>query len=197
MSEEAPPPPPPPPPAPSVSLWTPFYYLAVLVITMVVFSKWQQQRKREKLATTKHFYEHNFAREAYTQLKESDEKPPKKLIVSALLSWGVEDFTRVLKFKENEPTMNGLLQSGIVGEEFYERFTGSMMLNDRELGEIAQESEGLGFPFAKAVESIKEITQQFAMRRRLDQLDMLKQEYTELLGDAEPDQIPEELLKGL
>lgn len=183
------------PQAATISLWWPILYISVLLSALIVFSKRYRQLKRNKLAATTQFYEHNFARDLYEELTDTQAKPPKKLVVATLLAWGVEDFTRVLKFKENEPIMNELLQSGMIGDDFYERFTGSMALNEREFGSLSLEFQKMGYPFERGLESFREITQQHAMRRRLNQLDTFKDDYKELLAGREPRDITELLAR--
>lgn len=135
----------------------------------------------QKLAETPQFYQHNFAQDIYQHLQKQDKVPP-KLVKAALLAWGAEDFTRMLRFRENEPIMANLLQTGLVGENIFERFTGSKTLNEREIQLISGEAAKLSPEWNSVIPTIAEIAQQHAIRRRLANLDVFKQEYYELSG---------------
>lgn len=172
----------------TVSLWTPIIYVSVLFTALVIFSKVHRQRKLQKLANTVQFYEYNFAKDAYLELK-STPKVPTKLMKSALLAWATENFTRLLRYRENEPNMVALLQKGDIGEEAFERFTGSKTLNETELQELAGEAKLLDPKWDTMIQSVTEIAQQNAVRRRLAQIGNLKQEYYELAGPASNESI--------
>lgn len=165
----------------SISLWTPILYVSTLLISLVIFSNVQHKRRMQKLAETPQFYQHNFAENLYRGLPENEKTHP-KLKIAALLAWGAEDFTRMLRYRENEPVMANLLQSGLVGETVFERFTGSKTLNEREVQFIAGEALKLNPEWKTAIQSVAEVAQQHAIRRRLLNLDVFKQEYYELAG---------------
>lgn len=163
-----------------MSLWTPILYVSVLFASLVVFSKVNQKRKLQKLSNTTQFFEYNFAKEAFEQLK-AKENVPKKLLKSSLIAWGVENFTRLLRYRENEPIMAALLQRGEIGDEAFERFTGSKELDEKEMQEIVAEAHLLDPSWSTFMVSVQEITQQNAVRRRLAGNGKLKEEYKSLL----------------
>lgn len=169
----------------SVSLWTPLAYVLVLLTALVVFSSVYRARKRDRLANTTQFYPRNVAREVYQDLK-LQEKVPQKLRNCALIAWAAEDITRMIRMRETEPNVTNLHQQGIVGDQLFETFTGSRKITERELTEIAAEAAQINPQWSHVIQSAMDVAQQNAVRRRMNQLDVFKEEYRQIVGPVPP-----------
>lgn len=169
----------------SVSLWTPLAYVLVLLTALVVFSSIYRGRKRDRLAQISQFYPRNYAQEIYQDLK-SQQKVPQKLRNCALVAWAAEDITRMIRMREMEPHVASLHQQGIVGDQFHEIFTGSRKITEQELPEVAAEAAQVDPQWSYVIQSAMDVAQQNAVRRRMNQLDVFKEEYRQMVGRVPP-----------
>lgn len=167
----------------SISVLTPLLYVGVLGCALVLFARRHRSRKLKELADTPQFYSSNYYKDIFEQLRAKEKVPP-KLLKAALLAWAAEDITRLYKFRESEAALNNLLQNGLIGEGIYERFMGSKVLNEREIQEIAGTSLELSPTWTTAMQSASEIAQRNAIRRRMDQISIFEEEYSDITGKS-------------
>lgn len=166
----------------TISVWMPITYASLLIFALFVFSSVYRARKQQQLAHTSQFYQNNFNRDIYFNLKNSTQTIPQKLLSAALLAWSSQDFARVMRLKDTEPSLNQLHQSGLVGDMLHEQVTGTQTLLTKEIGDIMAECVKEHKTWQHFPKSSTEVAQQCALRKRMSQLDVFKQEFYELTG---------------
>ena len=170
--------------ADTVSIWTPLAYLAVLVTSLIVFSRVYRDRKIKEISETEVLYGRNFYEEIYYSLKTADYTVPEKLLKMAMQAWAAQDVLRVLKIREAKVPLAALTQNGHMGEDIELRLTGTEKTLDQEVNQIVQQSQTMFPGWQHMLHTAAEIAQNDAARRRIEYLDELKQEFKDMEDPA-------------
>lgn len=135
------------------SFYTPFIYTAILLISLVYFSKYYKNQKLKKLTQLKSIFDENDARDLYFQLKsmnqdETTTKIHEKVLKAALLNRGAENIRRSFKLKELTPQVETLYKNGSIGEDYWESFQTEIKIIEAEVKDCIIEAERLqpGWP---------------------------------------------------
>lgn len=89
-------------------------------------------------STGKHvdpYYESHPERDAYVTLLQQDPPAPEVTLKAALLRRAIADVYRAVRFREDKPALQNLLQKGLVGDDLWN----SLLAAERELeGEVKE-----------------------------------------------------------
>lgn len=90
------------------------------------------------LCTGKHvdpYYESHPERDAYVTLLQQDPPAPEVTLKAALVRRAIADVYRAVRFREDRPALQNLLQKGLVGDDLWN----SLLAAERELeGEVRE-----------------------------------------------------------
>lgn len=154
-----------------LSFYTPFLYLGILIVSLLIFSRRYRQNRIKKLSQLRSVFDEHYARDLYVELKEirdsGEAKVDDKALKAALLNRGAEAIRRSFKVKELGPQVELLYKNGSIGEDYWERFQNEKKLVELELKEAIQEAEVLQPGWPKTfVPLCQEICFNQAMMRR-------------------------------
>ncbi|KAL6945025.1 hypothetical protein ACO0QE_002468 [Hanseniaspora vineae] len=163
-----------------ISVYTPFIYLAIVIISLYVFSSKYRKRELVKKATLPSIFEDDEPRQLYYEIKalkqDPEHKVHDKVLQAALLNRGAEAIRRTFKLKESQPQLEILFKMGVMGDEYHERCEREMKLTDLEFKECVQEAETMQPGFAQNFVNLsREICFNEALRRRYNSIEIRKQ----------------------
>lgn len=129
----------------SVSVYTPLIYVAVLILSLIIFGSQYRKKQIKELSQLKSIFDENEARDIYLDLKEKceEENIHEKVMKAALLNRGAEAVRRSIKLKELGPQIEIIYKNGGIGEDYWKRFQNEIKLADLEFKETIQEAETL------------------------------------------------------
>ncbi|CCK68025.1 Sec63 complex subunit SEC66 KNAG_0A03420 [Huiozyma naganishii CBS 8797] len=150
----------------ATSVYTPFVYGAVLLVSLVFFARWYRGEQIKQLQELGSIFDEHDARDLYYEL-QATEKVHEKVLKAALLNRGAESVRRSFKMKELAPQVESLYKSGSVGEEYWKRFQTELKLIELEFKECLMEAEQLQPGWAQLYVALcQEICFNQAMQRR-------------------------------
>jgi len=167
-----------------VSVYTPFVYLFIVIISLYIFSSRYRKKALLEKSTWPSIFEDDEARELYYEIKALKQDPENKIhdkvLQAALLNRGAEALRRTFKLKESEPQLEILYKMGAMGDEYHERCERETKLTDLEFKECIQEAEMIQQGFAQNFVALsREICFNEALRRRYSSIEIRKQMFKE------------------
>ncbi|KAG8902958.1 translocation protein S66 [Tulasnella sp. 403] len=128
------------PPKATISILVPVTYIALLIGSLLIFSRVYKKRLATRLASQEQWFPTHPARDTYISLLQLSPPPSDTLLKAALFNRAIADVQRILSFREHKTALQTLLQKGSISDSTFSTFTSAEKELEAEILDVVNEA---------------------------------------------------------